>query len=698
MSEKYGFVSWAWRVFRVDDDTLLENCGMDAVCFLRCLRLGAKLALVGIFNAIYLIPIFYTASDSQSDKFIRMSVANLPAGSERFAAVVVATYVAVFAALYLVAKEYNWYARLRHKFLGQDMPRNYAVYVYGIPEEMQSNYALADFFRLSSFSDPNQKPVLEANIAMDIPKLEAKVAKRKTVIQKLEHAIAEESIKGVVKTHRTFNLQNATDKEKRVTESVESVQAYRKELEELNKQISLEVGRIRNQNDPLRRHLSKQKGGSDLLRGRALTLDYDDCPAAEENEEVTIEFLESKDLPMLDDSQGGADMEYAYPFSDVSETEHTATAGDDDLEMGTIEESKPVDWPAEVETLENVDTRDETTSEVMELKCQDIDDARFANPRSTRSLASSASNSASRLKNRASSSMQRVSGSLHHLKPPPVNVETLTGGVKRARDLSVYGSKKVRDLGISGAQMAADKAKNAAAKAPRLASSLAENAAAIAPILRLKGEGAPREAGFVVFDGLFLTQAALQMLQHPVGKHYLMKVHHTDFPSISHSANLTFNPKLSTRSHKNDGRRCPRAIRHLLEKRWFAVQFTSNWIAFESCCDNDTLSVLVVPRRFHFIFDGSKLVEEKPASTWNGNRKQPGTGAGSGVDGPFASACPERRRFAHNFEMVCRLGGAHFLPATGSVALQETVCIHHHSNLFRFDGFWFDHGRAHEYA
>jgi hypothetical protein len=31
-------------------------------------------------------------------------------------------------------------------------------------------------------------------------------------------------------------------------------------------------------------------------------------------------------------------------------------------------------------------------------------------------------------------------------------------------------------------------------------------------------EGQPREAGFVVFNDLYTTQAARQMLQHPSGK------------------------------------------------------------------------------------------------------------------------------------------------------------------------------------
>jgi Late exocytosis, associated with Golgi transport len=91
-TQTYGFISWTWKVFDVDDDQLLTSCGMDALCFLRCLRLGTKLSFVGCINAIWLIPTFYTAGglkNIEQDKFVLMSVANLKPSSPRFAAVVV---------------------------------------------------------------------------------------------------------------------------------------------------------------------------------------------------------------------------------------------------------------------------------------------------------------------------------------------------------------------------------------------------------------------------------------------------------------------------------------------------------------------------------------------------------------------------------------------------------------------------------
>lgn len=263
-TQSYGFFNWAWRVFRVHDDDLLANCGMDALCFLRCLRLGAKLSAVGCFNAIWLIPVYFTAhglADTEEDRFILISVANLQPGSSRFSAVVVAAYVMVGSTLWLLSSEYDWYTKYRHKILSQRIPRNYAIYVSGIPEAFRSSYALAGFFQNA----------LEASVAMNIPKLEAKVARRKVIVQRLEHALAEEKQTGVVRTHRTFKLRNATKSLNRVSESVESIQAYRSELNKLNSSISLEIGHITKSNHVLRRHLIRQKADSDIPRGRILT-------------------------------------------------------------------------------------------------------------------------------------------------------------------------------------------------------------------------------------------------------------------------------------------------------------------------------------------------------------------------------------------------------------------------------------------
>lgn len=300
-TQTYGFFNWAWRVFQVNDDELVANCGMDAICFLRCLRLGAKLSAIGCLNAIWLIPVYFTAhglSSTDEDKFVLISVANLQPGSPRFAAVVVAAYITVGSTLYLLSHEYDWYTKLRHKYLSQPIPSNYAVYVSGIPEALRYDFALEAFFQNS----------LQANVYMNIPKLEAKVARRKVVVQRLEHVMAEQRQTGIVKKHRKIRLRNARKNLTKVAEQVESVQAYKNELQALNREISSRIREVRNSNHRMRMFFTKGKADSDLLRGRILTpaddevLDEMDASSIQSTNEDSFNNLQSsanEDLPDL---------------------------------------------------------------------------------------------------------------------------------------------------------------------------------------------------------------------------------------------------------------------------------------------------------------------------------------------------------------------------------------------------------------
>ena len=270
VTQTYGFFSWCWKVFYVSDDELLDQIGMDSLCFVRCLRLGTKLSFFGVLQSIWLLPLYYTAPQSAQtsylqDVFVLLSVANLPGASGRFTGTVLAAYLICFYSLYLISKEYDWFIEYRHKYLSQRVPRNYAVYVSGIPNEFRSSYKLADYFRKSS----GAQSVFEAHITMEIPKLEAKVARREVVLQKLEHAMALEKLKGKTKTHRTFRKQRRNS---RVVlggrfEKVETVQQYKAELDQLNNEISLEIGRILNSNHRLRHNLRKSVAMHSLRNG-----------------------------------------------------------------------------------------------------------------------------------------------------------------------------------------------------------------------------------------------------------------------------------------------------------------------------------------------------------------------------------------------------------------------------------------------
>lgn len=568
-----------------------------------------------------------------------------------------AAYITVIASLYLLSLEYKWYIKYRHKFLSLRIPRNFAIYVSGIPESSRSNYALTDFFQRSQW----KSTVLEATVAMNIPKLEAKVVKRETVLQKLEHTMALERLKGKIKRHRTFQLKNATSSFKNVSQTVESTQEFRKQLDGLNKSISLEIGKVRNSNHRLRSNLAKQKFDSNILRGRTLTPsteellnDHDienahslvDHSIFEENHTITKLYpsmlsMESileltpamtEEIPeedfVIPDAEYGLDMnsatmiddvdsfdaaqEYKSPVGSVvergsvasfmsacgslseddwdereasenAETSSRQVAGDSDLavtleieeeesettrpcldligagelqdiERNQLNDGSPLDGMQTVDPFNDEDLVLDTTDQGDEenpiqplpvaLSRQTVAGgaspgkirknimANYINDSSPRTpTGSSIGSGRSGLSKRAGASVRQLPSSIRKTLTNTVNVETVAGGVKKARDLSISGTKAVRDLGVRGSKTARDGTLKAAKMSKKAAeyglkkahTEFSQNAAALAPMLRSGGEGSPRSAGFVTFKNHYTTQTTLQMLQHPSSKTMLVE-------------------------------------------------------------------------------------------------------------------------------------------------------------------------------
>jgi hypothetical protein len=494
------------------------------------------------------------------------------------------------------------------------------VYVAGIPESLRSNYALVDFFQRS----PWRTTVFEATVAMNIPKLEAKVAKREVVLQKLEHAMAEEKLKGKVKKHRTFQIKKATSDIKNISQTVESVQAFRKQLDDLNKSVSLEVGKVRNSNHRLRCNLAKQNADSNILRGRTLTREEilgdpdlecglewtvpstDDSlnrqnsskssmdsvrePASITSDEIPEEdnYVSDVDIQVLpgidcdvDQKESEGAMYFVQPIGsaacDVAQRRMptigflSGVEGDEDAvpddsyapnrsasETGALEakhrcgvydsesyvESENLTVPSQdnegsCESLPQarleetvVHSPDEAASKSQDHNTNSGMDAlsKYCQDATARtSIGSFKSSSAASLRcgrsdsKRASSSVRHLPTTICQTISKNVNVESVTEGVKKARDLSISGSKVVRDLGVKGSKTVVGGTLKATKLSTKVAVSglmkahheFSENAAALAPILRIGGEGAPRPAGFVTFKNRYTTQAALQMLQHP---------------------------------------------------------------------------------------------------------------------------------------------------------------------------------------
>ena len=140
---QYGFVSWIWQLYQIPDEKMLDECGMDAVCFVRVCSMGLKLCSVGMMTAIFLMPIYATAhwtDNVYSDPIVELTTGHVSPGSQRLVATAVAAYLIFGYAMYLIHQEFDWFIAMRHRFLMKPLARNYAVYVRNIPRGYETSH------------------------------------------------------------------------------------------------------------------------------------------------------------------------------------------------------------------------------------------------------------------------------------------------------------------------------------------------------------------------------------------------------------------------------------------------------------------------------------------------------------------------------------------------------------------------------
>jgi len=227
--DAFGRISWMWKVFTVSYDDIRDQCGMDAMTTVRLLEFGVKLSLVGVFNSIFLLPIYglmgdVVANEGVSDPIKEVSLSNLGQGSNFAIVTTFSAYILFGAAMYFIAKDFEWFTAHRHTFLSKKRVQNYSIFLSGLPPEMQNNRALREYFAIC-FS---HNAVADVHVALAISNLEKKVAKRNALLPKLEHSINVLTIKGETPMHKAKICGG---------EKVWSVPAYSKEIADLNEEI-----------------------------------------------------------------------------------------------------------------------------------------------------------------------------------------------------------------------------------------------------------------------------------------------------------------------------------------------------------------------------------------------------------------------------------------------------------------------------
>lgn len=195
-------------------------------------------SLVGILNAIWLIPIYATAVDSTQthdiirDNLAKTTIGHVPSGSIRLYATVFASYVMFGYTMILILHEFDWYIYTRHKFLRKPLARHFAVFVRNVPPDYRSNRSLAEFFR-RCFTNQD---VLEARLAINAPNLTRILAQRDTTLANLEHALDLYERDGVRPRHRNTLVVQFNE--------FDSIDYYTLQLEAQNMEVARRIDQL----------------------------------------------------------------------------------------------------------------------------------------------------------------------------------------------------------------------------------------------------------------------------------------------------------------------------------------------------------------------------------------------------------------------------------------------------------------------
>ena len=231
-----------WSVFVVQYDDIAHECGMDAVTTIRLFEFGVKISLIAVLNSVYLFPIYkYMGNVVVDDPAKEFSLSNLPQSHPALLATTFAAYIFFLATMHFIDKDFEWLTEHRHEFLAKKRVQNYSIFLSCLPKEMQSDTAIKEYFK-NCFS---HNAVVDGDVALNIPKLEALVARRNALISKFEHAINIRFVKGEEPMHKTKMCGG---------EQVESIPVYKEQLEELNKEISETIDQIVAEKEARRMH------------------------------------------------------------------------------------------------------------------------------------------------------------------------------------------------------------------------------------------------------------------------------------------------------------------------------------------------------------------------------------------------------------------------------------------------------------
>ncbi|XP_052181427.1 calcium permeable stress-gated cation channel 1-like isoform X1 [Diospyros lotus] len=168
------FLNWMPDALKMPEPELIDHAGLDSAVYLRIYLIGLKIFVpITILACAVLVPVNWTNSTLRLSKVTysdidKLSISNIPLGSQRFWAHIVMAYVFTFWTCYVLRKEYETVVSMRLDFLAlqKRRPDQFTVLVRNVPPDPDESVSeLVEHFFLVNHPDHylTQQVVYNAN-------------------------------------------------------------------------------------------------------------------------------------------------------------------------------------------------------------------------------------------------------------------------------------------------------------------------------------------------------------------------------------------------------------------------------------------------------------------------------------------------------------------------------------------------------
>ncbi|KAK9133280.1 hypothetical protein Scep_012808 [Stephania cephalantha] len=156
------FLNWMPDALRMPEAELIDHAGLDSAVYLRIYLLGLKIFVpITLLAFAILVPVNWTndtlkKSDLNYSEIDKLSISNIPPGSQRFWTHLVMAYAFTLWTCYILYKEYGLIASMRFHFLASEhrRPDQFTVLVRNVPPDPDESVSeLVEHFFLVNHPD-----------------------------------------------------------------------------------------------------------------------------------------------------------------------------------------------------------------------------------------------------------------------------------------------------------------------------------------------------------------------------------------------------------------------------------------------------------------------------------------------------------------------------------------------------------------